>query len=104
MSDNIAGARADIGADLAALRRDIAHLADAMRGLVEVQTQAAGVRLTDAVGDAKSKFSNAAEEARNNARAASGELEARIDRNPLTAVLIAAGVGLVVGSIGRSRN
>jgi ElaB/YqjD/DUF883 family membrane-anchored ribosome-binding protein len=103
MSDNIAGARADIGSDLAALRRDIAHLADAMRGLVEVQTQAAGVRLTGAVGDAKSKITHAADEARNNVRAAGDEFEASIDRNPLTAVLIALGVGLLIGSIGRSR-
>ncbi|WP_294535386.1 hypothetical protein [uncultured Rhodoblastus sp.] len=103
MSDNIAGARADIGADLNALRRDIAHLADAMRGLVEAQTQAAGVHLTGAMGDAKSKVSQAAGEARSSLRGASAEFEASIDRHPLTAVLIALGVGWSIGAIGRSR-
>ncbi len=103
MSENIEGATADIAADLAALRRDIAHLAEAMRGLAAVQTQAAGVRLSGAIGDAKSKISNAADDAQNNVRAASGEIEAAIDRNPLTAVVIALGVGIAIGLISRSR-
>ena len=103
MTDNVEGATADIGTDLAALRRDIAHLAEAIRGLVAVQTQAAGVRLSDTIGDAKSKISNAADDAQDNVRAVSGEIEAAIDRNPLTAVLIALGVGMFIGLISRSR-
>jgi ElaB/YqjD/DUF883 family membrane-anchored ribosome-binding protein len=103
MTPNVEGATADIGADLVALRRDIAHLAEAMRGLVEAQTQAAGVRMSDAMGDARSKISHAAEDAQNNVRAASGEIEAAIDRNPLTAVLVALGVGMAIGLISRSR-
>jgi ElaB/YqjD/DUF883 family membrane-anchored ribosome-binding protein len=99
MTDNVEGVTADIGTDLAALRRDIAHLAEAVRGLAAVQTHAAGVRLSDAMGDAKSKISNAAEDAQKNVRAASGEIEAAIDRNPLTAVLIALGVGMFIGLI-----
>ena len=103
MSESIEGATADIATDLAALRRDIAHLAEAMRGLAAVQTQAAGVRLSGAIGDAKSKISNAADDAQNNVRAASSEIEAAIDRNPLTAVLIAFGVGMSIGLIRGSR-
>ena len=103
MTPNVEGATADIGADLVALRRDIAHLAEAMRGLVEAQTQAAGVRMSDAMGDARSKISHVAEDAQNNVRAASGEIEAAIDRNPLTAVLVALGVGMAIGLISRSR-
>ena len=103
MSENIEGVTADIGSDLAALRRDIAHLAEAIRGLVAVQTEAAGVRLSGAMGDAKSKISNAADDAQNSVRAASGEIEAAIDRNPLTAVLIALVVGMFIGLISRSR-
>ena len=103
MTPNVEGATADIGADLVALRRDIAHLAEAVRGLVEAQTQAAGVRMSDAMGDARSKISHAAADAQNNVRAASGEIEAAIDRNPLTAVLVALGVGMAIGLISRSR-
>ena len=103
MTPKVEGATADIGADLAALRRDIAHLAEEMRGLVGVQTHAAGVRLSGAMGDAKSKISNAADDAQNNVRAASGESGAAIDRNPLTAVLVALGVGIFIGLISRSR-
>jgi ElaB/YqjD/DUF883 family membrane-anchored ribosome-binding protein len=103
MSENIEGATADIAADLAALRRDIAHMAEAVRGLAAVQTEAVGLRLSDAMGDAKSKISNAAEDAQKNVQAASGEIEAAIDRNPLTAVLIALGVGMFIGLISASR-
>ena len=39
----------------------------------------------------------------NRARSASGEIEASIERNPLTAVLIAFGVGMWLGMMSRSR-
>ena len=37
-------------------------------------------------------------------RAASGEIEASIERNPFTAVLIAFGVGMWLGLISRPRD
>lgn len=102
MTNTIAGSAADIGADLAALRRDVAHLAETMRGVLETQTEAAGLRVSDAVGDARSRISNAACDAQKNVTAAGGEIGASIERNPLTAMLIALGVGMVIGSLGRS--
>jgi len=103
MTNNVEGPVAEVGAELAALRRDIAHLAETILGMAEHQTQAAGIRVSDAVGDARSKISNAAGDAKKNVKAASAEFGGSIERNPLTAVLIALGVGMVIGLLGRSR-
>ena len=100
MSKNTEG---DIAADLAALRRDVARLAETIGKLLQSQTEAAGVGVSEAVGDARDKIANTAAGARDLTRAASGEIEASIERNPLTAVLIAFGIGMWLGMISRSR-
>jgi len=92
MTDHVAGSIAEIGADLAALRRDVAHLADTMRAAAERQAQIAGIRASDAVGDA-----------RNNIKAVRAQFESGVEHHPLTAMLIALGVGLVIGSLGTTR-
>jgi len=99
MTKNAEGAIADFAADFAALRKDVARLAEAISQLAQHPTQAAG----DAVEDAKNKIASAADEAQTNIRAASSEIETNIKRNPLTAVLIAFGVGLALGVITRPR-
>ena len=93
MSKNSEG---DVAADLAAIREDVARLAETISKLVQRETHAAG-------GDAKDKVADTVAEARSFSRAASGEIEASIERNPLTAVLIAFGVGMWLGLMSRSR-
>ena len=100
MSKNSEG---DVTADLAAIREDVARLAETISKLLQRQTEAAGAGVSEAVGDAKDKIANTAGEARDRARSASGEIEASIERNPLTAVLIAFGVGMWLGMMSRSR-
>jgi ElaB/YqjD/DUF883 family membrane-anchored ribosome-binding protein len=68
----------DLAADLAALRQDVAHLAETLSKLVQHQTQ-------------------------DRVRAASSEIEAGIVRNPFAAVLIAFGIGISLGMMNRSR-
>ena len=102
MTNNVAGSAAEIAVDLAALRCDIGHLTETMRDMVEHQARAAGNRVSDAVGDARSKISHAAGDAQKNVKAASAEFGGSIERNPLTAVLIALGVGMIIGFLGRS--
>jgi ElaB/YqjD/DUF883 family membrane-anchored ribosome-binding protein len=99
MTKNAEGAIADFAEDFAALRKDVADLAEAISLLVQHPTQVAG----DAVEDAKNKIASAAGEAQTTIRAATSEIETNIKRNPSTAVLIAFGVGLALGVITRPR-
>ncbi len=101
MTENAEGTA---GADLAALRQDVARLAETVSKLVQQQTQAAGHRVSEAVGDARDKIARTAADAQNRVCAASGEIEACIERHPLTAVLIALGVGVSLGLLSRSRD
>jgi ElaB/YqjD/DUF883 family membrane-anchored ribosome-binding protein len=94
----------DLAADLAALRRDVARLAETMSALVQQQTQAAGHRVSEAVGDARDRIASTAADAQDRVRAAGGEIEACIERNPLMSVLIALGVGLSLGLLSRSHD
>jgi ElaB/YqjD/DUF883 family membrane-anchored ribosome-binding protein len=99
MTKNAESVIADFAEDFAALRKDVAHLAEAISQLAQHPTQVAG----DAVEDAKSKIASAAEDAQTQVRAASSEIETNIKRNPLTAVLIAFGIGVALGVITRPR-
>jgi ElaB/YqjD/DUF883 family membrane-anchored ribosome-binding protein len=93
----------DFATDLAALRQDVAHLADTMSTLVQHQKQAAGTRVFEAVGDARDKLASTAAGAQNRVCAATGALEDSIERHPLTAVLVAFGVGASLGLLKLSR-
>ena len=93
----------DVVAAVHALRQDVAQLADAMSKLLQAQTHAAGVHIAEAVEDAGQKLTGAATDAGRRACATSSEIEASIERNPMTAVLIAFGVGMSFGLLSRSR-
>ena len=92
---------ADLNSDLAALRADIARLSDTIAGLVRAQADQASAAMRGAVGDARDQLSRAAADAQDSARNAAVDLERRIERNPLTAVLIAAGIGMALGMMSR---
>jgi ElaB/YqjD/DUF883 family membrane-anchored ribosome-binding protein len=104
MTTNAEGAAKDIAADLVALRQDVARLAEAIREVVQNQAQAAGHRVSVAVGGTRNKIAGAAVDAQNRVRAGSGEIEAGIERNPLIVALIAFGVGMSLGMMIRSRS
>jgi ElaB/YqjD/DUF883 family membrane-anchored ribosome-binding protein len=97
MTTNAEAAAGDFATDLAALRQDIAHLADTISTLVQHQKQAAGSRVFEAVGDAKDKLASTAAGAQSRICAATGAIEDGIERHPLTAVLVALGVGASLG-------
>lgn len=103
MGTSTQGPAEDIATDLIALRQDIARLVEAVRELAQNRTQAAGLQVAEAVGDAKAKIAGAAVGAQDRVREASGEIEDGIERNPLIAVLIAFGVGMSLGMMIRSR-
>ncbi|WP_158639302.1 DUF883 family protein [Elioraea rosea] len=93
-----------IAAELAALRQDLARLSDAMGTLLQTQAQGAGQRVSDAVDDAKAKFTSTAADVKSRVTSAGDEIEASIERNPLTAMLISFGVGMVLGMMSRWRH
>jgi ElaB/YqjD/DUF883 family membrane-anchored ribosome-binding protein len=101
MTKNVEGAAGDLIADLAALRQDVARLAEAMSGLMQKQTHADGLGLSEAVGDARDKIASTSADAQKRVRAASGEIESNIEHHPLTVVLIAFGLGISIGMMSR---
>jgi ElaB/YqjD/DUF883 family membrane-anchored ribosome-binding protein len=94
---------ADLNVDLAALRADIARLSDTVATMVRSQADAAGAAVRGVMGDARDQFSQAASNAQDSAFGAAADLERRIEKNPLTAVLIAAGIGMALGMMSKSR-
>jgi len=96
-------AAADFAGDLAALRTDIANLSETIAELMSGRANAAGAAVKGAAGDARDQLSQSASHARDGALGAAADLERRIERDPLTAVLIAAGIGMAIGMMTKSR-
>ncbi|PZQ17768.1 MAG: hypothetical protein DI565_03235 [Ancylobacter novellus] len=95
MSDTQPGAAAPesaLEADLAALRDDVARLTDTLQSL-----------LADGAATAKNAAREGVDTARAKVEGAAEDLSDAVVENPLTSVLIALGVGYVVGALGRSR-
>lgn len=93
-------AAADLTADLATLREDIAKISAA---LVELLQQKATNKVFTAVDGARQKLSDKATEAQDKVGAISADLESTIERNPLVAVFLAAFAGFVIGMLSRPR-
>jgi ElaB/YqjD/DUF883 family membrane-anchored ribosome-binding protein len=94
---------ADLSQELAALRADLGRLSDTMAGLVRSQANTAGAAMRGAMGDARDQLSQAASQAQDSAMGVAADLERRIEKSPLTAVLIAAGIGMALGMMNKSR-
>jgi ElaB/YqjD/DUF883 family membrane-anchored ribosome-binding protein len=94
---------AAVAADLAQLRDDVARMKDALSEFVRGETNSASAAIRSVVGDARSQMSQAAGAAQDSALSAAADFERRIEKNPLTAVLIAAGIGLALGVMTKSR-
>lgn len=103
--------KADIAADLANLRRDVSRLADTLAQSLRDQT-GSELRSTlgsfrNALGSRVSDFgetgSRLAGEARERVSDANARLESRIGESPLASVMVAAGIGFVLGLMSRGR-
>ena len=100
----------DVSGELKQLRDDFGHLATSVSELVKQQTAAATGKLRDHAtnagnalatnfSDITASASKMTEGAQANMMSTSRDLEASIERNPLTAVMVAAGIGMVLGMI-----
>ncbi|WP_020179128.1 hypothetical protein [Methylopila sp. M107] len=94
MSDTIPGAAGEtaLEADLATLKADVSRLTETLSALVSDSAATARNAAREGVDTAKAHVTNAAD-----------DLSETIEQNPLTAVLIALGIGYVVGALGRRR-
>ena len=68
-----------------------------MTKLVKAEATATTDTVYGAVGAARQKLADSASDARERLAGASSDLEVAITRNPLMAVLIALGAGLIIG-------
>ena len=103
MTTNIDKATEDMASEFSALRQDLARLTATLGELLQLQTKAAGASVSDAIGSAQDRIADTAADASLRARAARSEIEASIERNPLTALLVAFGIGMTFGMISRFR-
>jgi ElaB/YqjD/DUF883 family membrane-anchored ribosome-binding protein len=114
-----------ITADLATLREDFAKLSSSVAELVKVQASQASAAMRGAVGEARERLASTtagakdklagraadaqgrimdkAADAQDRFMAATADLESTIERNPLLAVLIALFIGVLMGTLSRSR-
>ena len=98
------GTLEDTTAYLAALRQDIARLSESVSALLQNPAPGVTQHVADAVEDAKAKISSAAADVKSRVNVAGGEIEASIERHPLTAMLISFGVGMALGVMTRARH
>jgi ElaB/YqjD/DUF883 family membrane-anchored ribosome-binding protein len=104
MTKTAEGTLEDTTAYLAALRQDIARLSESVSALLQNPAPGVAQHVSDAVEDAKAKFSSTAADVKSRVNVAGGEIEAGIERHPLTAMLISFGVGMALGVMTRARH
>ena len=93
----------DMNEQINALRAEIANLTTTVSDIVKSQANSAASQVKAAANDAAATGARVAAQASQTVRSSGAELESYIERNPWNAVLIACGVGLVVGLFSRSR-
>ncbi|MET0314703.1 MAG: hypothetical protein ABW275_09960 [Hansschlegelia sp.] len=104
MSDTVPGGSTGpeasaLDADIEILKGDVARLTDTVSTLLSDSAAAARAAAQQGVDRATA----AAESARDYAEQKADDLSAAVEQNPLTSVLIALGLGYIIGVLGRSR-
>ena len=100
----------ELSSDFRTLQDDIRKLTNVVSDLAGDQADTTRASLMDQVDRARGhvsrtadRFASQASDATDRVRGAGAEIEARIERNPMTAVMIAIVGGLVIGALSRSR-
>lgn len=102
----------ELSQDLSRIRDDLGKLTDTVAQMLTGGGGSVRGRVMSAVEDTRQNLSGTAESmmhsgrdymvgATDQLRDAGGRLESSIERNPLTAVMVAAALGLFVGMMGR---
>ena len=100
----------DLSSDFQALRDDVRRLTSLVSDLATDQTETTRSSLMDSVDKARGRLSDTADRwasqassASDRVRGAGVEIEQRIEKNPMTAIMIAIVGGLLIGAMSRSR-
>lgn len=89
----------DVSEQIKAIQAELLALTEQMRDYSSAKAQAGAEAVREAAEKASETARATAEEARRRGERVAEDLEGRITANPLPAVLIAAGVGLVIGAM-----
>ena len=92
-------APSDLSEQVKAIQAELLALTETMRSFTRDHAAAGAEAIRGAAHHAGGVAASAAEEARRRGERVAEDLEDHITANPLPAVLIAAGIGLVVGAI-----
>jgi len=85
--------------DLDSLRADVTKLAQTVSQLVQNQANSTRNQITNAVGAAGDNLSQTAAMAQDRFMSMEAEMESKIKQNPLAAVGVAFGIGLLIGKM-----
>jgi ElaB/YqjD/DUF883 family membrane-anchored ribosome-binding protein len=89
----------ELSEQIKAIQAELLSLTESVRSYSTQHAAAGAEAVRDAAGRASESARATAEEARKRGEKMAEDLEGRITTHPLPAVLIAAGVGLVIGAI-----
>ncbi|BCP51604.1 hypothetical protein K32_02210 [Kaistia sp. 32K] len=89
----------DLSEQVKAIQAELASLTDTIRKFGSEQASAGAEALHGVAGRAGETFRASAEEARRRGHQAAEDIESHITKNPVPAVLIAAGIGLFIGAL-----
>ncbi len=115
MAEDQGPGMAELSQDLSRIREDLGKLTDTVANMLTGRSGSVAGRVMGAMEDTRQTLSGTADTAMQTGkdymygatdklREASGQVEASIERNPLTAVMVAAALGLVVGMMGRNND
>jgi ElaB/YqjD/DUF883 family membrane-anchored ribosome-binding protein len=89
----------DLADQIKAIQAELLSLTETVRSYSSQQASAGAEAIRSAAGKAGASMRSSAEDARRHGERLAEDLEGRITASPLPAVLIAAGIGLVLGTI-----
>jgi ElaB/YqjD/DUF883 family membrane-anchored ribosome-binding protein len=93
----------DMNEQLNSLRAELSNLSSTVSDMVKSQANGAISHMKHAASDAAATGARVASQASQSVRTSGAELESYIERNPWNSILIAGGIGLMLGLFTRSQ-
>lgn len=94
----------DTSSELSNLRAEVSRLSEVIANRARSEADSAGQMISDTMADLGKRSKEVAAVARDKVQETGFEVEDAISRNPWGAVMIAGGIGLVLGMLSRQRD